>query len=184
MSYAYKIKLKEASATVTEEGVWRPTLLEILEPAEMERLIREELIAQGWTRDDQGGLSRELAGVRCELPADALEVRVALTDEVSVSQTVIADSDDSPEVRRQRVEAGEAQRDRALRALQDERRRAMVTKLVELEPLVNHELDHALHRAHARALEVKAAQLGEVQSVARTEGEDGELEMVIHVKMR
>ena len=35
----------------------------------------------------------------------------------------------------------------------------MVTKLVELEPLVNHELDHALHRAHARALEVKAAQL-------------------------
>ena len=164
--------------------MWRPSLLEILEPAEMERLTREELVAQGWTRDDEGDLSRELDGVRCEVPAEALEVRVSLTDEVRVSQTVIADSDDSAEVRQQRVEAGELRRDRSLRALEEERRRAMVSQLVELESLVNRELDHALHRAHARALEVKAAQLGEVQSVARAEGEDGELEVVIHVKMR
>lgn len=184
MSYAYRIKLDQATAQVKEEGVWRPQLLDILERSEMERLTREELVAQGWTRAEDGSLSRELAEVSCEVPTGLLEVRASLSDEVQVSQTIIADSDDSEELLQQRVEAGERQRDRELRALKEERQRALVERLVDLEPLVQRELDQALHRAHARALEVKAAQLGEVSSVSQTEGADGELEVVIHVKMR
>jgi len=183
MSYAYQIKLDQVTAHVTEEGVWKPNLMEILTCEEMERLTREELISQGWEADDQGRLHKEIEGVRCEVSSDELEVRAILSDEVSVTQTVTADSDDSEELLQMRISAGEAQRDRALKEAQQERQRAMVTQLVALEPEIHRELDHALHRAHARALEIKASKMGDIQSVSRSQSEEGELEVVIHVKV-
>ena len=184
MSYAYQIKLERATALVTETGTWKPNIMDILSRPEMEHLMRDELRMQGWDVDDQGRLHKEIDGVRCEVPVDLLEVRAVLSDEVSVGQTVIADSDDSDELLQKRLQAGEAQRDRALIEAQQERQRTLVAQLVSLEPSVNQELDHALHRAHARALEIKAAHMGEIQSVSRSQGENGELEMVIHVKVR
>ena len=184
MSYAYQIKLEQATALVNETGAWRPHVMEILPQAEMEHIVREELRAQGWNEDDHGVLHKEIDGVPCEVPADHLEVRALLSDEVSVGHTVIADSDDSAELRQKRIEAGERQRERNLIEAQQERRRALVTQLVELEPAIHGEIDQALHRAHARALEIKASKMGEIQSVSRTQGETGELEVVIHVKVR
>ena len=150
MSYAYQIKLERASALVTETGAWRPDVMEILPQADMEHIVREELRAQGWAESDHGVLRKEIDGVPCEIPADQLEVRALLSDEVSVSHTVIADSDDSAELRQKRIEAGERQRERNLTEAQQERRRALVAQLVELEPAIHGELDQALHRAHAR----------------------------------
>ena len=184
MSYAYQIKLESATAQVTETGIWRPKIMEILSQAEMERLTREELCTGGWDRDHQGVLHKEIDGVRCEVPADLLEVRAVVSDQVRVRQTITADSDDIEEVLERRRQAGEKQRDRALIEAQRERQRILVTQLVSLEPLVNQELDHALHRAHARALEIKASRMGDIQSVSRSESETGELEMTIHVKVR
>ena len=183
MSYTYQIKLDQVTAHVTEEGVWRPNLMDILSSEEMESLTRAELLAQGWEIDHQGQLHKEIEGVRCEISTDQLEVRAMLSDEVSVIQKVTADSDDSEELLQKRIRAGEAQRDRALKEAQQERQRAMVAQLVALEPEINRELDHALHRSHARALEIKASRIGDIQSVSRSESEEGELEVVIHVKV-
>lgn len=184
MSYAYRIKLPEATSVVVEEGVWRPTMMEILSPEEMETLARDALKGRGWDEDEQGGLSREIEGVRCEVDPERLEVRARLSAEASARHTVVADSDDSAVARAQRVEAGEREQAKKLRVAEELERRDLTRRLVALEPALRVELDAALHEAHAEALKVKASRMGEVRSVSRTESESGALEVTIHVKLR
>lgn len=184
MSYAYRIKLPEATSVVVEEGVWRPTMMELLSPEEMEALAREALKGRGWDEDERGGLSREIEGVRCEVDPERLEVRARLSAEVSARHTVVADSDDSAVARAQRVEAGEREQAKKLRVAEELERRDLTRRLVALEPALRVELDAALHEAHAEALKVKASRMGEVRSISRTESESGALEVTIHVKLR
>lgn len=184
MSYAYKIKLPKATSIITETGVWKPTLMEILSSSEMEILMRTALKQYGWVEDEQGELSKEIQGEKCVVPHDCLEIRVALSGEVNATHTVVADSDDSADLRARRLEAGQAELDKQLRQAESQQRRILVQKLVELESTINQELDVALHQAHAQALEIKAAQMGEIRSISHREGESGELELTIHVKVR
>lgn len=184
MSYAYRIKLPDRQAVVSEEGVWRPELFPLLPESELHELVTIQLRSQGWSESADGSLTKELSGVTCRLSKDTVEVSAQLSTEVTASKVVIADSDDSDVVRDDRIRAGKTAQNKDLSRQKQETRRNMVSTLLTVEKCVNQELDEAMKKVYPLALERKAAQLGEIEAVSTTESEEDGLEVVIKVNLR
>ena len=182
MSYAYRIKLDKQSTQVEQTGEWSLSLLELLPPTEMRSLLLEALIDQGWQQDAQK-IHIVLQGIRCELDEDELKVVASLHDEVSVEHTVVADSDDSSDLRRARLEQGKKDQERALQRASEGKSRELTARLMELEPLILEHINRASHQVHSAALKIKAGRLGKVISTKEESNDDGELELTIHVKL-
>lgn len=183
MSYAYRIQLPEAQTTVTEEGLWTPELLPLISESDLHALLRSELVQRGWAEEDDGSLKGEVEGVQVELLPDRVALRAHLQSEVTVSHIVIADSDDSVELKALRIAEGERQRDRLLTEASEERGRALTSTLIKLEPHINRLLDETLSAIYPLALLQRAEELGEILSVSRSESEEEGLEVTIHVKV-
>ena len=191
MSYAYKIKLERLSGEVSQQGGWRPKLMEILTPNEMRDLFHEALQTLGWQSDQshedvdsKGHLYMEIEGVRCEFDEQELEIKAKLIETVHVEQSVTADSDDSATLKEARIQEGKRQQQQKLESAKIDKSRQLTAQLVSIEDKVKAQIDLASHQAHAEALKIKAARLGEIKSAHSSIDAEGTLEVTIHVQMK
>ena len=182
MSYAYTIKLDQISGEVEQAGAWQSNLMNILPTEEMGEIFREKLIASGWDQD--GDLVyTEIDGIRCELSSNGTEIRATLHQEVYVEQDVVGDSDDSPSLKEARINEGKRLQVEKLEKYKEEEIRKLTQRLLSIENKVKQQIDLASHQAHAQALEIKAARLGQIKSSRTQVSEDGTLEVTIHVNL-
>ena len=200
MSYAYKIKLERLSGEVCEKGTWKPSLMEILSPAEMKELFRDALIEQGWkcsepveaveagttkgTARKTASLSMEIEGIQCDFDEENCEIRAILVEEISVEQSVTADSDDNTVLKEARIQEGKRQQKQKLDTAKIDKARQLTAQLLSIESQVKAQIDLASHHAHAEALNIKAARLGDIQSTQSSVNAEGTLEVTIHVQMK
>lgn len=182
MSYAYRIKLESLTSTVEQKGQWQVNLMDILPLSEMQALLRSALLNLGWSEED-GTIVTEIDGIRCALSEEKMTVEAKISEEVFAEHTVVGDSDDSQTLRAARLEQGHEEHIKKLEKQESHVNRLLTQQLLMIEPKLKEVLDRATHEVHAQALKLKASRLGEVQSIKESTGEDGELEITIHVKV-
>lgn len=162
-------------------------MLPLLAGDAMGAALRDVLAAQGWEAQPDGTMTRTFGGVTASLDAGATTVTVTRVGE----QAVKASGSARVEGEGKREEAkAQAKADAAAeRALEKERERA--TKALEAEnaaaltreePAVRAALQEALNRVYRRALEERARQLGEVESVDERGDVRGGYEVTVVVK--
>jgi hypothetical protein len=172
MSRGYRIEWKVASRRVTaqDEMSIDVALLEILSEAEMKALLEGELEAAGW-RNEKGKLLKDFGGARAEIDSDRKTVTIHLERERDVS----ARGQTTDEANK-RAEADAARTKHQLE-------RELTAEIVEAEASVRESLQGALQKVYVTALEAKARRMGDVESIDRRENEDGDLELIIKVKV-
>lgn len=178
MSRGYRVRWpepvwKDVSAKVASEDAicMDVGVLEILPEAEMVALLRAELERAGWSKGQDGSLSRSFGEVTAELAPDGrtLTARATAAREVTARGTTEAEA-------RNRL-------GRAEETAEKELGKAVAERLDRAEGDVRAAVQAALQRVYVEALQRKAASLGEVESMQETRGADGELELTIKVRV-
>ncbi len=146
--------------------------------------LREVLAAQGWEAQADGTMTRVFGEVTASLDAAATTVTVRRAGDVTVTASGSATVRDGDE-KKALAKANSA----AERALEQERKRAEAkieadnaAALTKEEPAVRAALQEALNRVYRRALEERARQLGEVESVDERGDVRGGYEVTVVVK--
>ncbi len=170
MSRAYRVSWQRASAVVTAEDrlCMELDLLPILPEGEMEALLREALEEAGW-RGEGRDLVTELRGAELRLEQGTITATLSETQRVEGRGTSKATAKAQAEARKETTQA---------------RMAADVTAtLAGLEADIRGALEAVVQRTYVRALERKAARMGEVVSVVESTAEDGTTETTIRVKV-
>lgn len=159
-------------------------MLPLLAGDAMGATLQEVLAAQGWEPQADGTMTRVFGEVTASLDAGATTVTVRRAGEVTVTASGSAQVKDGDE-KKALAKANTA----AERALEQERKRAEAkieadnaAALTREEPAVRAALQEALNRVYRRALEERARQLGEVESVDERGDVRGGYEVTVVVK--
>jgi hypothetical protein len=173
MSRAYRVELRTATRKVhskDEIGI-DLSILGILPSDEMKGLLEEALLEDGWAKTAGAKLVRRFGDVIAEIDRDKKTVTVHLEKQTTVSGRGASASAAEEEAKR-RAEREKAGLDREV-----------TRELAEREASVRESVQGALQRVYITALEKKARAMGEVESIDRREIGDGEVEIVIKVKV-
>lgn len=146
-------------------------MLEILPEAEMNALLRRRLRDAGWRETDAGALQRRFGEVTVELSPDGRTVTATAT----VTRDVAVRAKEKDQLQGRLEEASAAAK--KSQAVEVSRR------ILEVEAEIRGEVQTALQKVYAEALERKAAAMGEIESIQESVGEGGELELTIKVKV-
>ncbi len=159
-------------------------MLPLLAGDAMGATLREVLAAQGWEAQVDGTMTRVFGEVTASLDAGATTVTVRRAGEATVTASGSAAVKDGDE-KKALAKANTA----AEKALEQERKRAgakleadNAAALTREEPAVRAALQEALNRVYRRALEERARQLGEVESVDERGDVRGGYEVTVVVK--
>lgn len=178
MSRGYRIRWpqpawKDASTRVASEDAMCMDVgvLEILPEDEMIALLRAQLEKDGWSKGQDGALSRSFGEVTAELAPDGrtLTARATVSREVTARGTTEAEA--------------QAKLGRAQEAASKELDKKVAERLDAAEGEVRAAVQAALQRVYVEALQRKAASLGEIESMQEVRGEGGELELTIKVRV-
>jgi len=177
----------EGAVHVEDRVVIAVRMLPVLQGDAMGATLREVLAEQGWEAQPDGSMTRVFDGVTATLDAGASSVTVSRTADATVSAkgtAVAKEGDAADEARAKSVaqrnaeKALEAQRAQATEKLQAENAQA----LTRAEPSVRAALQEALNRVYRKALEERARQLGEVESIDERGDVRGGYEVTVVVK--
>lgn len=183
MSRGYRIRISDPNwRPVTYHDVSRQVettdaiemdvgMLEILPEGAMTALLREELAASGWSKGQDGEMSRKFGEVAVTLAPDGrtVTVRAAASKQVKTRAT-------SQEQANSRLDAAGKQAERDLA-------QEVARRLGAHEGEIRGELQAALQKVYVEALRQKAASMGQIESVHEGRGADGELELTIKVRV-
>jgi hypothetical protein len=175
MSRGYRIEvpLQVARGTVTGSDQLHISLdvLPILPDDAMRDLVKQTLKDRGWKQQKDGTLEKQLGdGAVAVLAADGKTVTVRLETQQEVMGQGRTDQEAKQSLDARKEQAEKEAQTRATR------------QLARAEPVVRTELDDAVQRVYVEALKQKAAQMGAVESMQETRGQDGSLEITIKVK--
>lgn len=187
------VRSKDATDTVHVEDAIRldVRLLPILPEDAMKALLREQLREKGWIDQPDGTLVRVLEdGAEATLEADAsavtVRVKSARTVQTTVQVTVTNKDKTDAQVEKEANAAlavAAADRLKGLSAQERERmEREHVKTLTAREPEVRAELQEALNRTYRKALEQRAREIGEVESLKESGDARGSYEVTIVVR--
>jgi len=178
MSRGYRVRLPEptwrnATTRVSSSDAMAMDvgLLEILPEAAMVALLRERLAEDGWSKGQDGRMTRSFGAVEVELASDGrtITARASAAKDVKVRATSEAEAADRLV--------------RATRSAEGELSRAAAAQLGAAEADIRAALQGALQKVYVEALQRKAAALGQIESVHEGRGTDGELELTIKVRV-
>jgi hypothetical protein len=170
MSRAYRVRWTSVSSENMSLNV---SLLGILSDDEMTALLRDQLAADGWTREKDGSMRIAVEGTEATLGADGHTVTVGASK--SKESETWLDEDYSQELKDSRMATA---KQTAEKSLQGE----LLRQLERAEPEVRAKLDTAVQRVYIEALKKKAASMGEIESLQEQRGEDGAYEITIKVR--
>lgn len=173
MSRGYQITVSSVSKVVSasDELCIAVSLLPVLGAERMHQLLRDALRADGWNDVDNNELELDAgSGLRARLVADGSRVVVERTAERTVKASATT-----------RAAAEAALADKTTDAAAELQRTA-TTALAASEGDVRARLEAAVQQVYGTALEEKARSLGQLESVQRTVGADGTVELVLKVR--
>jgi hypothetical protein len=173
MSRGYQITVSSVSSVVSasDELCIAVSLLPVLGAARMHHLLKDALRADGWIDVDNNELELELGnGLSARLTADGSRVVVERTAQRTVKATATTKT---------AAEAALADKTVETKA---ELQRVATTALAAAEGDVRARLEAAVQQVYGSALEEKARSLGQLESVQRTVGADGTVELVLKVR--
>jgi hypothetical protein len=183
------VRTRDLEATVhVEDRIAIPVrMLPVLQGDAMGATLREVLAAQGWEAQPDGSMTRVFGGVTATLDAGAATVTLGRSADATVTATgsaAVVEGDAVDEARAAR--AAEALAERVLAG-----QRAKVTARLEAENVaaltreeatVRAALQEALNRVYRKALEQRARELGEVESIDERGDVRGGYEVTVVVK--
>jgi hypothetical protein len=163
-------------------------LLPLLGDARMKDMLRRTLREQGWTEDPDGGLSRDFNGATATLAPDggAVTLRVTNTTEVqaklqgSVAKTA-SNTEEREAVKELNAQA-KAALDRQREQARERLEREQIRVLAAAEPELRAKLQEALNRTYREALEERARELGELESLQERGDVKGDYEVTVVVR--
>jgi hypothetical protein len=172
MSRAYHVVWLQESQTVTSSDhlSMDVDMLDILPEPEMIALLKQELEKDGWKQNGDGSLTKNIDGLKVTIDKDGKTVRA----EQSKTETVTGRGT-SKKAAKSDAKGRAAEAERALTA-------EVAKELMKKEPKIREAMQRALQKVYLEALEKKARQMGEVESILHNEGEDGQVEVVIKIK--
>ena len=187
------VRSKDATDTVHVEDAIRldVRLLPVMPEDAMKALLREQLREQGWVDQPDGTMVRVLEdGAEATLEADAravtLRVKSTRTVQATVSVTVTNKDKSEGQVEREAAAALDVAAADRLKALATERREALerehVKALTAREPEVRAALQEPLNRTYRKALEQRAREIGELESLKESGDARGSYEVTIVVR--
>lgn len=178
MSRGYRIRLpqpawKDVTARVESADAicLDVAVLEILPEPEMLALLRGRLEQDGWSKGQDGSLSKKCGEVTATLAPDgrSVEVKAAAARQI----TARGQSDQEAASKLERAKGG-AERELAQK---------IGEQLGAAEGDIRDAVQAALQKVYVEALQRKAASLGEIESMQESRGADGELELTIKVRV-
>lgn len=177
----------EAAVHVEDRIAIPVRMLPLLQGDVMGATLREVLAAQGWEAQPDGSMTRVFGGVTATLDAGATTVTLGRAADATVTATGSAtavEGDGADEARAARAAEALAER-----ALADQRAKVTarleaenVAALTREEPTVRAALQEALNRVYRKALEQRARELGEVESIDERGDVRGGYEVTVVVK--
>ncbi|MEZ4405701.1 MAG: hypothetical protein R3A52_04275 [Polyangiales bacterium] len=160
-------------------------MLPILQDEAMRALLQRVLAEKGWEKSPDGSMSKRFGSATATLSADGKTVtlKVEKQSEVSGRASVQQQDDESDTKAEQRAEREaeknlEAEKGRVKTRLEEEGTRALLRE----EPGLRAALQEALNRVYREALEQRARELGEVESVQERGDVGGDYEVTVVVR--
>ncbi len=182
----YRTRSAEEGVAVEDEVHLGVALLPVLDDASMRSIVREMLRERGWRDVDDGSLQKGFGDAVAVLSPDGASIALRAKGSGKVTASASAAVRDG--------EGGEAKADREADRVAGEKLRELVAKererlasanldeLVRQEPALREEVQQSLNRTYRRALEERARQMGEVESIDERGGEGGTYEVTVVVK--
>lgn len=173
MSRAWQVSIKTERRVVRGADHLELDLevMNILPASSMQALLADALAEDGWTERSPGQWVKAIRDVQA-----TVDVAQGIVKLRSAQEAVVQGAG------RTTGEAAQTADQRAADKQKDVDDQA-AKKLFEAEPSVREALQVALQKVYERALEQKAASMGQVESIDRRENEEGQLELVIKVKV-
>ncbi len=160
-------------------------MLPILADEAMRAALQRVLAEKGWEKSAEGTMSKRFGGATATLSADGKTVtlRVEKQSEVSGRASVQQSADESDEKAERRAERAaeknlESEKARVKTRLEEEGTKALLRE----EPGLRSALQEALNRVYREALEQRARDLGEVESVQERGDVGGDYEVTVVVR--
>lgn len=175
----------EAGVDVVDEVHLDVALLPVLPDAEMRDLAREVLREGGWTAREDGSLEKSFGAAVATLSPDGASVTLRVRAASTVSATGSAEVTSTRSETAAEREAAERAKERLEEISKRERERLAaenVKTLTREEPALRAEVQRALNRTYRKALETRARQMGEVESLHERGDERGSYEVTVVVK--
>lgn len=175
MSRGYRISVplsvSRATVEASDELCIAVSLLPVLEPARLTEILRTALRDDGWKDGEGGTLVVDLgSGLAAALSSDGKTVHV---EKIS-SQVVTA----TGSTQQAADLAAAAQAERAT----SQAKRGATTSLAAAEGDVRARLEGVIQKVYGTALEEKARSMGQLESMQRTVGADGTVELVLKIR--
>jgi hypothetical protein len=164
-------------------------ILPILEQEQLDEILRQELEAHGWTRQADGSMTKSFGEALATLPAggDTVRLESQSTRSISASATVETrvreeDLEGQAAVGDKAAQEAEARLAKARAAARAALVQQNIDQLVAVQEELQTELADVTTGATKRALETRAGQLGAIESMVESRGENGGYELTIKVK--
>lgn len=160
-------------------------LLPVLPEEQMREILRKVLEGEGWTRQDDGSMTKSIDGVVAQLEPDGSRVvlRAVEKQTVTVTERGAFEKDASEEsIDQQLDERLKDQIARAAKAKEEALTRQAVARLLGAEPTLREQMQTALNKVYREALEQRAKQLGQVEWVKEQGDASGNYEVTLVVK--
>ena len=189
MSQSYHCQLQESvtvHASFGDTVTHSLNLTEILPREEMIALLRQQLLALGFT-EDGSQLTLTSAGTTTTVDLDTLEATVSRSSKKKLSATATATGRGYSHSNAQRSAEAElsaaVQRTREQLSAEQQRLQREETAAVEhTDAEVKEVLHHALQQVYTESLKRKASQLGDVRSIRESTSASGEYELIIEIE--
>jgi Skp family chaperone for outer membrane proteins len=165
-------------------------LLPILEHEHQDALLRDELARRGWTRNEDGSMSKVFGDAVATLPANSSTIRLEVSENTRVAVTGTAEKRTAEETKAaaqdevaRKAEAAAATK--LADAVADARAAMIARNIQRLERVAEDlraEVAEVATATTRRSLETRAAALGSVESVTEGRAADGSYELAITVR--
>jgi len=160
-------------------------LLPVLPEEQMREILRRVLEANGWSKQEDGSLTKNIEGVVAQLGPDASRVVLRAVEKktIIVTERRGFDKDTKDEEIDEQFEKGLTdQMERTKKAQEEALSRVAVARLLGAEPSLREQVQTALNKVYREALEQRAKQLGSVEWVKEQGDPGGNYEVTLVVK--
>jgi hypothetical protein len=180
---------KDESVHADDRVVVHVRLLPVLEPDVQDTILRDELAALGWTRQDDG-MTKTVGHAKATLAAGSTEVviEVAANTTVSAEATAEAKTQKGGEAaaRNEARKAADAEASRQLAAKASAAQAALVTAnnrdLEHAVAVIQRDVTDATNATTKRALVTRAATIGAIEQTIEGKDKDGGYELTLVVR--
>jgi hypothetical protein len=175
----------EGQVSTAHEVHLQVRVLPILDDVVMRQLLKQVLQERGWRENSDGSISKEVGEATATLSADGAEVTLSLKKDtkVVVSARVEVKKDSSESELQKAARSASAQALSSKKEQETQKQtEAALKELTSLEPQLRAQLQDALNQVYKRALEQKAAQMGNLESSLEKQEANGSYEVTVVVR--